>query len=305
MYRGFGESKVKAFRSEYGNLGELRSFAASTVPVVALTATATASTRAEIIRTLGLRNPVIISEPPRRDNIKLSVVKVQGSDIFQTFKWKLDDLMEKLKSERMIIYCRTKKQCNVLYAKFEKATKPTSSEERLFAKFHAQTDEEIKKYVQSAMGQQQSHIRLLFATVAFGMGINVKALRTVVHYGTPHDIEEFVQESGRAGRDGKLSNSILVTYPGAGKFTRPNEAMKRFVNCSTCRRKEIMSNFEDNTASSMAKHFCCDVCASECDCGQCPEKCLAETSLKRLEMTGTAVVESRIVGDVRVTLQNS
>ena len=90
-------------------------------------------------------------------------------------------------------------------------------------------DDDVKTYVMENFNSAEGHIRLLFATVAFGMGVDVKSLHCVIHYGPPHDIEEFIQESGRAGRDGQQSTSNLIVYPGASRHTRPDDPMKRFI----------------------------------------------------------------------------
>ena len=71
------------------------------------------------------------------------------------------------------------------------------------------------------------------------MGIDAKNIYNIVHYGPPHDIEEFIQESTRAGRDGKASLSVLVSYPGAGSITRPNHAMKDYINSETCTQTRL------------------------------------------------------------------
>ena len=116
---GFGEGKLKAFREEYSYLGELRSMVPRKIPVVALTATATASTRSAIVKSLGLNNPAIVIKSPRRENIKYVVMKTKEKDIVKTFKWKLEEVRERGKqAERLIVYCRTKAQCNHLYATF-------------------------------------------------------------------------------------------------------------------------------------------------------------------------------------------
>ncbi len=99
---------------------------------------------------------------------------------------------------------------------------PASSQRRLFAKFHAQTNDDVKTYVMEKFNSAEGHIRLLFAPVAFGMGVDVKSLYCVIHYGPPHDIEEFIQESGRAGRDGQQSTSNLIVYPGGQGETISN-----------------------------------------------------------------------------------
>ena len=194
-----------------------------------------------VVKSLGLNNPAIVIKSPRRENIKYVVMKTEEKDIVKTFKWKLEEVRERGKhAERLIVlYCRTKAQCNHLYATFEHELKPTNDQERYFAKFHMQTDTDVKNYIMDNFKELESHLRLFFATVAFGMGVDAKNLYNIVHYGPPHDIEEFVQERGRAGRDGKASLSVLVSYPGAGSITPPNQAMKDYINSETCTQTQL------------------------------------------------------------------
>ena len=134
-----------------------------TIPVVALTATATASTRSAIVKLLGLNPPAIVIKSPRRENIKYVVMKTEEKGIVKTFKWKLEEVHERGKqAERLIVYCRTKAQCNRLYATFEHELKPTNDQERYFAKFHAQTDTDVKNYIMDNFKELESHLRLLF-----------------------------------------------------------------------------------------------------------------------------------------------
>ena len=79
--------------------------------------------------------------------------------------------------------------------------------------FHARTHEEIKDFITSSFKAETGSIRFLVATIAFGMGIDCKGLHNIIHFGPPLTLDDYFQESGRAGCDGKFSNAILLLYP--------------------------------------------------------------------------------------------
>ena len=79
--------------------------------------------------------------------------------------------------------------------------------------FHAGTDDKIKSFILDSFTKESRTVRVLFATTAFGMGVDCKGLRLVIHYGPPNDVDDYVQESARAGRDNSKSLVILVSYP--------------------------------------------------------------------------------------------
>ena len=109
----------------------------------------------------------------------------------------------------------------------------------------------------------------MIATTAFSMGIDCPDIRTVVHFGTPGTVEEYVQESGRAGRDHNPATArMLYGKPPKGTSVQ----MKSYgTNKRECRRKLLFKNFlfssENSDDIQLCK--CCDNCAKTCKCSDC------------------------------------
>lgn len=104
------------------------------------------------------------------------------------------------------------------------------------------------------------------------MGVDIPDIRTVVHYGPPADIEDYLQESGRAGRDNKPSKAVLYIYPGC-LIGHVNKSMKMYskLEGEQCRRREILKYFPSTSGYTPLDpiHSCCDLCALRCKCGSC------------------------------------
>ena len=97
------------------------------------------------------------------------------------------------------------------------------------------------------------------------MGVNCKGVHRIIHYGPSKNIEAFVQETGRAGRDGHQSNSFLLYH---GMLLNHVEGdIKLFIKSTDCRRKAILEHFNNDCERPLLKHLCCDNCANNCDCG--------------------------------------
>ena len=82
-------------------------------------------------------------------------------------------------------------------------------ENRLFAQFHSPQTNAMKNQILTELSASQSKLRVVFATVALGMGVDIPCIRHVIHVGPPHTVRECFQETGRAGHDGKQSVAVL------------------------------------------------------------------------------------------------
>lgn len=128
----------------------------------------------------------------------------------------------------------------------------------------------LKEEILSVFGPETTSLRVIVATVAFGMGIDYLDIRQVVHFRVPPCVEDLVQQWGKAGRDGQLCKSVVIRnklLPGTSL------SIKNFVNenIKECRRKTLFKPFlgvtEVQTPSPLC--HCCDYCTNLCTCGQC------------------------------------
>ena len=127
-----------------------------------------------------------------------------------------------------------------------------------------------------------SVLRIVVATVAFGMGLDTPNVRHVIHWGPPEDLELYIQESGRGGRDGAATTATLY-YNAAdlSSASHTTELMCKYcTNTTECRRKMLMGQFTDVTLSLPTHlHQCCDICEQLCMCDICNPSILASDSV--------------------------
>ena len=271
------------FRVWYGQLSQLRSLLPSGVPVAALTATATKQVKDSIVKALQMAPMKSVVLSANRPNIRYSLCQV-SRDVHVAFRWLLLELKSKrVELPKVIIFCRSINTCTSLYKMFltelrEESYEPCSSTPsiacRLFAMYHARVAEVDKKQILESMVNPDGNCRVLFCTTAFGMGIDVPNIRTVIHFGPPADVDDYFQESGRAGRDGIGSNAILYYYPGC-LIGHVSQNMKEYCRLEDrCRRKELLNYLigsVDTTVIGGVMHNCCDICTTKCTClSPCP-----------------------------------
>jgi len=182
------------FRPEYRELKKLRTHFPE-VPVMALTATATERVRADIVKQLKLREPRCYVASFNRPNLAYRVVP-KAAPYEQ-----LAQFVRSRPNESGIVYCASRKSADSLARNL--------SEDGISAKpYHAGLTSAERTKNQEAF--LRDDVRVVTATIAFGMGINKPNVRFVVHYDLPKNLESYYQETGRAGRDGLPSECVLL-----------------------------------------------------------------------------------------------
>lgn len=161
--------------------------------MLALTATATPKTINKIIILLELNNPNIIMNNCDRNNIYYRIIKTSKKD---------EELVRFLKdkNEHILIYCLTIKNVMHVYNLLKEKYKVLV--------YHGSLDPDMKKYALEAY--KSNKCKIIVCTNSFGMGINISDIRYVIEYDIPASIEDFVQQIGRASRDGKYAEGVVL-----------------------------------------------------------------------------------------------
>ena len=264
---------MTAFRECYGRLHELRSLAPN-AKMIALTATATNLTKETILNILLMDKPFEVQEGPNKPNVTYIVQCMQkDTDHDLYFEWLVEEIKLKgTSSERTIIYCQFIKQCSIVYGMLKgmlgndiyNGTDDDPSNV-LVEMLHSCTPPANKEKILLSFQSTTGTIRLLIATIAFGMGVDCKGVHRVIHYGPAKNVESYIQETGRAGRDGAQS-AVYILYHGI-LLTHVDGHMKQYVKTHHCRRKELLKHFHSTTWQHEVPHLCCDNCAADCECG--------------------------------------
>ena len=187
------------FRPAYQRLGT-RMRALGAPPLLALTATATPRVRESIVRSLAMREPTVVSSSPHRDNLAFEVLCCEGDVRLRA----VVRLLRRLRRPG-IVYCATRREVDIIYALMQRFDIPSH-------RYHGGMTATERN------DQQERYMRpgrrtVMVATNAFGLGVDKPDIRFILHYQSPASLEQYVQEAGRAGRDGRRANCILLYDP--------------------------------------------------------------------------------------------
>lgn len=271
------------FRPEYRRLREMMDMIDETIPVIALTATATPKVQSDIVKNLGLRNPKIFVSSFNRSNLYYEIQPKINLD--QTNK-SIVRFIQQHKNKSGIIYTLNRKTTEEL-AKMLVANGIKS------VAYHAGLDAKLRAERQDQFLNED--VDVIVATIAFGMGIDKPDVRFVIHYNIPKSIENYYQETGRAGRDGLEGKCILYySHKDVAKLEhlmrdKPlserevgaqliNETVS-YAESSVCRRKILLHYFGEEYDDKKS-------------CGQC-DNCL--NPKEKIEAKDSAVTVLKVI----------
>ena len=253
----------------------MRSIIPQYVNVMALTATASRTMRRDIIQKLGMTNTKVINISPEKRNVFLAV---KDKPSIENFVEKVSVILlhERQSSN---IFCRKYDDCYQFYRCFQAklgkyftipAGAPNLPQFRMVDMYTRCTQVAVKDHIVSEFVKEDGKLRIVIATIAFGMGIDCPNVSCVVHWGPSETVEDYVQEIGRAGRNNHAACALLFFAP-CDKVHVATFMVEYSTLHSQCKRVQLFNGFDsfESDHHLEPKCTCCFVCAKACKCGSC------------------------------------
>ncbi|KAG0549954.1 hypothetical protein BDA96_01G298200 [Sorghum bicolor] len=278
------------FRPDYKNLSILK-IQFPTVPMIALTATATSKVQTDLIEMLHIPRCVKFVSTVNRPNLFYKVY--QKSPVGKVVIDEITNFITESypNNESGIVYCFSRKEC-------EQVAKELRDRGVLAEHYHADMDIVAREKIHMRWSKGQSQV--IVGTVAFGMGINKPDVRFVIHHSLSKSMETYYQESGRAGRDGLPSECVLYYRPGD---VPRQSSMVFYENCGLQNLYDIVRYCQSKSCRRGAffRHF--GEALQDCN-GMC-DNCASSIELKDIDATCHTKILVSLLHDLQLNDQRA